>query len=68
MNKLIENKGYKELIENIGSVFNKAKSKIISAINVEMIDAYWEIGKNIVEFEQSGKEWTKQKKYQLKIR
>ena len=55
MNELIENKGYKELIENIGSVFNKAKSKIISAINVEMIDAYWKIGKNIIEFEQKGK-------------
>ena len=55
MNELTENKGYKELIENIGSVFNKAKSKIISAINVEMLDAYWNIGKYIVEFEQKGK-------------
>ena len=55
MNELTENKGYKELIENIGSVFNKAKSKIISTINVEMLDAYWKIGKNIVEFEQKGK-------------
>ncbi len=54
MNELIENKKYKELIENIGSVFNKAKNKIISAINVEMLDAYWKIGKNIVEFEQKG--------------
>jgi len=54
MNKLNENKEYKELIENIGSVFNKAKNKITSAINVEMLDAYWKIGKNIVEFEQKG--------------
>ncbi len=52
---MVENKGYKEFIENIGFVFNKAKSKIISAINVEIIDAYWEIGKNIIEFEQKGK-------------
>ncbi len=55
MNKLTENKEYKELIKNIGSVFNKAKSKIISTINVEMLGAYWEIGKHIVEFEQKGK-------------
>ena len=54
MNELVENKEYKELIENIGSVFNKAKNKIISAINVEMLDAYWKIGRNIVEFEQKG--------------
>ncbi len=54
MNELTENKEYKELIENIGSVFNKAKNKIISAINVEMLDAYWKIGKYIVEYEQKG--------------
>jgi hypothetical protein len=29
MNKLTNNKGYKEPIDNIGSVFNKAKGKII---------------------------------------
>ncbi len=54
MNKLVENKEYKKLIKNIGSVFNGAKNKIISAINVEMLDAYWKIGRNIVEFEQKG--------------
>ena len=54
MNELTENKKYKELIENIGSVFNKAKNKIISTINVEMLDAYWKIGKYIVEYEQKG--------------
>ena len=55
MDKLVDNKGYKELINNIGSVFSKAKSKMISVINAEMIDVYWEIGKNIDEFEQKGK-------------
>ena len=55
MNNLNENKEYKNLVESIGSVYNKAKSKIISAINVEMLNAYWEIGKYIVEFEQKGK-------------
>jgi len=55
MNELTENKDYKKLIENIGFVYYKARNKIISAINVEMLDAYWKIGKNIVEFEQKGK-------------
>ena len=55
MTELSENKGYKELIENIGSVYNKAKSNVISTINVEMLNAYWQIGKYIVEFEQKGK-------------
>ncbi len=55
MNELTKNKGYKKLIENIGSVYDKAKSNVISTINVEMINAYWQIGKYIVEFEQKGK-------------
>ena len=55
MNELTENRGYKELIENIGSVYNKAKNNVISTINVEMLNAYWQIGKRIVEFEQKGK-------------
>ena len=32
MKELTENKGYTELVENIGSVFNKAKNKIIFAM------------------------------------
>jgi len=54
MNELTENKEYKELIQNVGSIYNKAKSNVISAINVEMLNVYWEIGKYIVEFEQNG--------------
>lgn len=54
--KLTENKGYKELIEAISLTYNKAKSNVVSAVNVEMIISYWEIGKYIIEFEQDGKE------------
>jgi len=55
MDKLIENKDYNELIEKIGSVYDKAKNNVISAVNVEMLTAYWEIGKHTIEFEQKGK-------------
>jgi hypothetical protein len=54
MIKLTENKGYEELINNIGSIYDKAKSNVVSAVNVEMLNAYWEIGRFIVEFEQNG--------------
>ena len=54
MNELTKNKEYKKLIENVGSIYNKAKSNVISAINVEMLNVYWEIGKYIIEFEQNG--------------
>ena len=31
------------------------KKKNVSAVNIEMLISYWEIGRNIVEFEQKGK-------------
>ena len=54
MSELIKHTEYKELIENIWNVYQKAKNKVISAINIEMLNAYWEIGKYIIEFEQGG--------------
>lgn len=56
MGNLNKNKGYDKLIESIGSIYTKAKSNVASAINAEMLNAYWEIGKYIVEFEQDGKQ------------
>lgn len=54
MKKWIENKGYQELIKNIGSIYDKAKQNVISAVNVEMLNTYWKIGRYIIEFEQKG--------------
>lgn len=54
MSKLIENKGYEELINNIGSIYDKAKTNVVSAVNIEMLNAYWKIGRFIIEFEQDG--------------
>ena len=55
MNKLAKNIEYEELVDKIGSVYRQAKNNVISAVNIEMLNAYWEIGKYIVEFEQKGK-------------
>lgn len=54
MHELKENKDYNKLVDKIGSVFSKAQKNVISAINTEMLLAYWEIGKDIIEFDQSG--------------
>lgn len=56
MNQLNINKDYNNLIEKIGDSYNSAKSKIVTAINSQMLTAYWEIGKHIVDFEQGGKQ------------
>lgn len=54
MIELNNNIDYQQLIERIGTVYQSAQRKIISAVNVEMLHAYWQIGKYIIEFEQNG--------------
>lgn len=47
---------YKKLIDDIGSTLLKARENAVKAINHELVKANWEIGRQIVEFEQNGKE------------
>ena len=46
---------YNQLIDNISSLWIVAKEKAINAVNTEMLEANWQTGKYIVEFEQGGK-------------
>ena len=55
MSKLQKNIEYQELVDRIGEVYQAAKKKVVSAVNTEMLYAYWEIGKYIIEYEQGGK-------------
>jgi predicted nuclease of restriction endonuclease-like (RecB) superfamily len=54
MNKLNMRSEYFELIEKIGNTYSSAKNNISSLINTEMLLTYWKIGKEIIEYEQSG--------------
>jgi len=47
---------YSELIDSIGLTLQKARENAVKAINAELVNANWEIGRYIVEFEQDGKE------------
>lgn len=55
MSQPIKNREYQQLIEQIGEVYQSAQKRFASAVNTEMLNTYWEIGKYIVEFEQGGK-------------
>ena len=55
MDELRKSNDYQKLIERIGTIYKSAKSNVISAINTEMLHAYWKIGRDIIEFEQGGK-------------
>jgi hypothetical protein len=44
------------LIENISTSYTTAQAKAAKAVNESLLNAYWEIGKYVVEFEQWGKD------------
>lgn len=60
----MENKGltnindaaYQKLIDNITALWGEAKSKAVNAVNTELLEANWQTGKYIVEFELKGKD------------
>ena len=43
-----------ELYQSISNILANARNKVYSAANSAMVDAYWQIGKCIVEYEQNG--------------
>lgn len=43
-------------IQEIKQILSQARQKTYRAINIAMIEAYWNIGRKIVEEEQNGKE------------
>lgn len=47
---------YQNLIDNITTLWSEAKSKAITAVNTELLEANWQTGKYIVEFELKGKD------------
>jgi len=56
----------KKLFDNIKRIINNSKSKIYTTINTTIIDAYWNIGKKIVEEEQKGKKRARYGEYLIK--
>lgn len=45
---------YVRLVSQISGLWEKAKNKAILAVNTELLDANWQTGQYIVEFEQGG--------------
>ncbi len=49
-------RGYNELITTVGVLLEEARKKVYIEINSVLVKTYWEIGKQIVEFEQQGEQ------------
>jgi predicted nuclease of restriction endonuclease-like (RecB) superfamily len=46
---------YQKLVSDISQLWDQAKERAINAVNSEQLDANWQTGKYIVEYEQGGK-------------
>lgn len=55
MNKDISTQTYPGLVDRIGEILALARDNVVRQINQTQVIAYWEIGREIVEFEQEGK-------------
>lgn len=47
---------YKQLVFDIGNILTESRKRVSEVISNTMILTYWQIGRNIVEYEQNGKE------------
>lgn len=54
MNTIKKDDKYNQLLSKIDKAYFKTKQNAIQAINFELISAYWNIGKYIIEYEQKG--------------
>lgn len=45
---------YEDLIGKISAAYSKGQSFAAQAVNIQLLETYWQIGQHIVEFEQAG--------------
>ncbi len=45
---------YQHLLETISSTYTQGQSRALQAVNNALTETYWQLGRHIVEFEQSG--------------
>ena len=50
----IDDSEYVKLVSHISELWENAKNKAVYAVNAELLDANWQTGQYIVEFEQEG--------------
>lgn len=48
------NDGYGTLLQSIGKLYEEGHSRATQAVNHVLVETYWAIGRQIVEFEQQG--------------
>ena len=52
--ELTRNDGYRQLLEQISGVYTQGQIRAVQAVNTQLVETYWQVGRHIVEFEQEG--------------
>jgi hypothetical protein len=47
--------GYRHLLEQISETYTRGRVQAVQAVNAHITQTYWQVGRQIVEFEQGGK-------------
>lgn len=53
--KLTASSAYRALLEQISGTYNQGRVRAMQAVNDQLIETYWQVGRHIVEFEQGGR-------------
>lgn len=53
--RLIASPDYLTLLEQISGTYTQGRGRAMQAVNDQLIETYWHVGRHIVEFEQGGK-------------
>ena len=52
--ELTHTDGYRQLLEQISGTYTQGQVRAVHAVNTQLVETYWQVGRHIVEFEQSG--------------
>jgi hypothetical protein len=54
-NKGVGSKNYNSLLDRMAYILVEARTKVVREINKAQVLAYWEIGREMIEFQRKGK-------------
>jgi predicted nuclease of restriction endonuclease-like (RecB) superfamily len=53
--ELTQSTDYQTLLERITDSYNQGRVQAMQAVNISLLETYWQVGRHIIEFEQDGK-------------
>ena len=56
MTTLIDEGNYQDLLEHISRTYTAGRAAALQAVDTQLVKTYWQVGQQIVEFEQGGKD------------